>query len=107
MGNETPKANAIGIANETLSGRIGVVEAARRLCPLLHQDATIVSQADFNTICGIDSETDHLPVGWVREHWHPDSLPEKDREIARCEELYRDHIRAICERILVRTQSEQ
>jgi hypothetical protein len=106
MPNETSKARAIETANEMLSGRIGAIEAARILCPLLHQDSTIVSQSDSNTIIGIDSETDHLPVGWVRKHWHPDFLPEKDHEIAHCENLYRDKVRAICERILTWTQTE-
>jgi|ERR1035438_437819 hypothetical protein len=104
MPNETLKARAIETANEMLSGKIGAIEAARLLCPLLHQDSTIVSQSDSNTIVGIDSETDHLPVGCVRKHWHPDYLPEKDREIARCEDLYREQVRAVCERILVGTQ---
>jgi hypothetical protein len=63
----------------------------------------IVSEADFNSICGIDSETDHLPIGRVREHWHQDKLPEKDREIAHCEGLYRDQVHAVCERILTET----
>lgn len=90
-----------------LGGRIGAIEAARILCALLHQDSMIVSQTDFNTIRGVDSETDHLPVGGVREHWHPEYLRENDGEIARCEGLYRDHVRAICERILAGSQPDR
>ena len=67
----------------------------------------ILSQVDFNSIKGIDSETDHLPIGRVREEWHPKYLLEKDREIARCEDLYRDKVRAICEGILQRAQRVQ
>jgi hypothetical protein len=60
--------------------------------------------ADRNLFIGIASETDHLPIGTVRELWHPDFLPEKDREIARCEELWREAARAACERILLRAE---
>jgi hypothetical protein len=104
MPSESPEARAIFAANQLLSGRIGALEAVRLLLPLLHQDSTIVSQSDFNSIRGIDSETDHLPIGRVREEWHPEYLPEKDREIARCEGFYRDRVRAVCERILQRYQ---
>ena len=105
MPSETTKACAIEIAREILLGRIGAIEAARLLCPILHQDPAIVSRTDFNSIRGIDSETDDLPVGRVREQWHSDFLPEKDREIARCEGLYMDQVRAICERILAGAQA--
>jgi len=38
----------------------------------------------------------------LRDQWHPDFVGEKDREIARCEALWREQIRAACERILLR-----
>jgi hypothetical protein len=59
-------------------------------------------EADRKFIIAIDSETDDLPIGKLRELWHPDFLPEKDQEIERCNRLWRDDFRAVCERILMR-----
>lgn len=92
------------IAQFALDGTMSILEAARALCPLLHSCPTAASKEDFNLIIGVDSETDDPPVGWVRREWHPDFLPEKDKEIARCELLWGDSIRAVCERILLRNR---
>jgi len=48
---------------------------------------------------GIDSETDHLPVGKVREHWAADALEAKDAEITIAEERWKARFRDVCERI--------
>jgi hypothetical protein len=100
MTNLTLKERASRTAREMLAERIGALQTVRELLPLLHQDTSIVSSTDFDSMRGIDSETDDLPVGCERELWHPDSLAEKDLEIARCKSLYREHVRSICERIL-------
>ena len=39
---------------------------------------------------GIDSGTDALPVGEVRQHWRPEALKLKDREIAEAERFFRE-----------------
>ena len=49
---------------------------------------------------GIDSETDHLPVGAVRSLWAADALIEKDIQIARAEERWKPDFLAICKRIV-------
>jgi hypothetical protein len=98
---------ALQIARSVLKGQTGILEAAHALCPVLHADPSIASEDDFKLFIGILSETDDLPVGQVRREWHPDFLPDKDTEIARCEALWRDAVRAACERILLRGQKLQ
>lgn len=93
------------IAQAVLDGQTSVIEAARIMLPLLHRSPALASQEDFNFIRGIDSETDDLPVGRVRELWAPLALASKDREIAQCESLWRDQFRAACERILQSSQN--
>ena len=102
-----PKESAVLIARSLLGGRLGVLDAAWALCPLVHSDPTIASKEERNLLIAMESETDHLPVGRIRQEWHPDFLPEKDREIARCEELWRAPLCAACERILLRAQQTQ
>lgn len=62
----------------------------------------MVTEADYKLIIAVESETDDLPIGRLRELWHPDFVGEKDQEIARCEALWGQQIRAACERILLR-----
>jgi hypothetical protein len=98
---------ALQIARAVLAGDISVLEAPIALCPLLRSDPTIASKDDAKLMIALESETDHLPIGRVREEWHPDFLPEKDQEVARFEELSRKDVRSACERILLRTQQVQ
>ena len=82
-----------------LDERIGIAEATRALLPLLRTNSDLASREDFDLIRAIESETDDLPIGRVREHWHPDSLQEKDCELARCEGLLREQMMSACLRI--------
>jgi len=92
---------AVSIARSALSRQLGILEAVRALTPYTHSVPELFAE-DANTFIGIDSETDDLPIGRLRERWHPDFLPEKDVEIARCEHLWRDRVLGACERIVVR-----
>ena len=92
------------IARAMLNGQLGVIGAARALLPFLHRNPQLTSQEDYNLVRAIESETDDLPLGPVRELWDTAALPEKDREIARCEALWQDQFRAACERLLLNSQ---
>ena len=50
----------------------------------------------FIPFVAIDSETDDLPIGAVRDLWQPDALARKDLEISRCEQLYRKQVAEAC-----------
>jgi hypothetical protein len=75
------------------------LEAVRALVSLAHTDA-ISEVEDRKFIIGIESETDHLPVGDVRKLWASYALKEKDVEIAHAEELYRADFLETCRRIV-------
>jgi hypothetical protein len=65
-----------------VSGKRGVVAVARELTVLaheLHADA----DEDFLYFIGLDSETDHFPLGMAREHWSQTALARED--LARAE----------------------
>ena len=65
----------------------GTVEAARRLYSLLSRHPEFTSEEDFNLVRAIESQTDDLPLGQVRDLWDPVVLAEKDAELVRCEAL--------------------
>jgi hypothetical protein len=95
------------IARKVLKEEIGILEATRAILPLLHSDPEIIALDDYNLFRAIESETDDLPIGKVRAEWNSDALREKDREIARFEELWRDQVRRACERLLIRSHPIQ
>jgi len=89
-----------------LSGQLGILAAAWSIDPFTDSLPELFGEDEpiFTAIC---SETDHLPIGRVRDLWHSDFLPEKDVEIARCEELWPDEVLGACERIILRSGSIQ
>ena len=99
-GPEHRRRRALEIARNLAGKEISSVEAVRALTPLIRADPTLVSREDRKTMIGIESEVDDLPVGGVREVWHPDALLEKDKEIERCERQYGLSVRSICERLV-------
>jgi hypothetical protein len=95
---ESEHQQARDVAESVLAGRTKVLEAIRAFVPLAHTDA-IADVEDRRLIIGIDSQTDHLPVGEVRKLWAPSALKEKDVEISRAEELHRSDFLEACRRI--------
>jgi hypothetical protein len=76
-------------AQELIEGRVGVIETARAMIQY-RSWFRVGNDPDFMTFVGIDSETDHLPIGSVRQHWDNAALEKKDVEIKRAETFYRD-----------------
>ena len=95
---ESENRRARDVAQAVLVGRTTVLEAVRELFSLAHTDA-IAEVEDRRFIIGIESETDHLPVGEVRKLWAPSALKEKDVEISRAEERYKTDFLETCRRI--------
>ena len=97
----------VGLARELLAGRIGVVEAARRITALRGDRVELDEfDPDFVTFLGIDRETDYLPVGDERTHWAADALAAKDLEIARSDEFYRTRALAAASHLVTRFAHE-
>jgi hypothetical protein len=94
------------IAQNLLGKQIGALDAVRAIVPLLQLDPTLVSREDRKTIIEIARETADLPVGRIREVWHPDILLEKDKEIEKYEGRYGETVRSICERLVRRHRQE-
>jgi hypothetical protein len=93
---------AVTIARDVLEGRSGVIEGSRLLASLSHRVGLGEFDADFLPFVGIDSETDHLPIGEVRRHWAADALATKDAELAAAEAFYRQRAFEACSRLIAR-----
>ncbi|MGA9776787.1 MAG: hypothetical protein WBS33_00790 [Verrucomicrobiia bacterium] len=91
----------VAAAQSILSGELGIIAGARQLCGLGHKIGA-ERDPDFTFFVAIESESDHLPVGEVRQHWNPEALRAKDAEIASFEAFYREQAFEICRRLIER-----
>jgi len=86
----------IEIAESILSGETGIIEGSRELASLSRGVEQALLQEDILTFVGIDSQTDHLPIGTQRTHWNAEALKNKDIEIAECEAFFREQAYTDC-----------
>lgn len=81
-------ARLASLANDLIDGRLGVVEATRRLCAFQGLEQQLDARIDV--FIAIASETDALPVGEERALWRQDALARSDNEIAVAEQRWRE-----------------
>ena len=82
------KARMRAVATQLLTGEIGVIAAARELRQFRDGVEPEIGKL-LDMFAGVDSETDHLPVGEQRALWASEALKEKDLEIAAAEARWR------------------
>ena len=95
------QSEVMSTARGILSGAVGIVEGARRLTKLGHA-LGVDRDPDFIFFVGVDSETDHLPLGEVRSHWAAEALRRTDEELRECESLFRDRAFRACQSLIQR-----
>lgn len=72
-------------ATAMLEGKMSFIEGARRICGLRFKAELSNSDPDIVPFVAIDSETDALPLGDVRQLWAPDALAKLQPEIDKAE----------------------
>ncbi|MDB6074288.1 MAG: hypothetical protein JWO89_1928 [Verrucomicrobiaceae bacterium] len=98
----SPQQCIVELASAILNGGLGIIEGSRRICNLQGDVSSLDHDPDFLPFVVIDSETDHFPIGETRQHWAPESLVLKDREIVNAESFYQELAFAGCRRLLER-----
>jgi hypothetical protein len=86
---EQIRVHILRIAKQLVAGEIGVIAASRDLGYLRHEVKPQLANS-LVAFTAIDSETDALPLGHVRNEWSPDALKRQDKEIAEAEDFYRE-----------------
>ena len=94
----------VAAAQSILSGEIGIIAGARRLSGLGDKVGSD-RDPDFTFFVALDSESDHLPIGEVRQRWNPEALRAKDAEVAKFEAFYREKAFEICRRLIQKYES--
>lgn len=88
-------------ARRILDGSTGIVAGARELTRLRFPSRAETDK-DILVFVGIDSESDHLPLGEVRQHWNTDALKTKDDELQCYEARVRDRAFAACQNLIAK-----
>ena len=96
------RARVVEVARAILTGDLGVIEGSRQLMKVRLDVDPEQEDEDLLGMCGIESQTDHLPIGSVRQHWLPIALRQKDVEIAENEAFFRDSALAMCRALVER-----
>jgi hypothetical protein len=76
------------LASRVAQGKETVIEGSRNMLKYrlwMREE----QNKDFDIFVVVGTQSDHLPVGSVRQYWAPDALLQKDKEILKLEDLYR------------------
>lgn len=92
---ERTKIQVLAVARGILSKHIGAIEGSIYLSSLA-QNLEPRWSDKMDTFVTVASETDHLPLGSLRQHWEPDALARKDYEVANYETRIREHVLDTC-----------
>jgi hypothetical protein len=89
----------VQVARDMLENRINLIEGCKKICALRHELSDPENDI-FLPIRAIDSETDHFPLGTVRDGCAENYLRRVDEEMLHYLEDARDDIRAACREII-------
>jgi len=92
----------VNVAQAILDGTMDLIEGSRILHGLGHDICADDKDPDFLIFVVIDSDTDHLPIGDVRQLWSENALVEKDEEIRKIRAFYKDDVAQACSRLILR-----
>ena len=99
---ELKRKRAVEVAAGMLDGSIHYLEGAIELSSLRFEVGLPEDDKDFLAFTGVSSETDHLPIGSVRQHWSQDALnrhePEIQKSIKWAKEVSLSECKSIVER---------
>jgi hypothetical protein len=101
---EEQRREMIRVARNILNGSIGIVEGARDLTGLRFSSRA-ENDSDILVFIGIDSETDHLPIGDPRRHWDTEVLKIKDEELRSFEAQVQERAFAACRSLIGKYES--
>jgi hypothetical protein len=95
-------------AEQLLRGEIGVIAASRAMNRFQEEVAVVWPELGegLMVFVAIDSETDALPIGAVREMWHPSTAALEDQKVADAEERFRSAAHEACRRIVALLDSD-
>jgi hypothetical protein len=99
------RAKVVTICESILQGQTSIILGCRELLALRCEVDIDDNDTDFLTFAGIDSQTDHLPVGEEGKRWASSALAENDVEIQECERFFKDSAFQACRNLIDKFRS--
>jgi hypothetical protein len=96
---ESKRAELISVATSMLGGNINLIEGVRKICTLRHAVGDPDNEV-FMPFRAIESETDHFPLGQMRECCAKDYLQRMDNEMQRYIVDAKNDILIACRKII-------
>lgn len=96
---ENKRTELISVATSMLDGKMNLIEGVRKICSLRHAVGDPENEV-FLSIRAIDSETDHFPIGQVRERCAREYLQRIDKEMESYLADAKDDILKACQEIV-------
>lgn len=93
---------AVDTARAMLERQASFLAGARKLATLRHDAEVDDNDPDFTVFVAIESNTDELPIGAVRAHWHEDALARLEPEIEAAEAWAFEQGAAACASLIAR-----
>lgn len=87
---EEQEREIVRVARRILNGEVSIITGAREMASVRLRPHSDDLDKELLVFSGIDSETDHLPLGDVRRHWAADALIHKDAQINEAEDFFRE-----------------
>jgi hypothetical protein len=81
----------VALAQAMLMGDLSFIEGARQICDLTGRAQLDIVEQPFAVFMAIDNETDAVPVGELRERWHPEAKVTLAPEWERAEDFARTY----------------
>lgn len=83
---EAARARILKLAKNMLQGECTYIEGSREIVQLLEKARIDCYEKPFITFVGIDSETDNVPFGWLRDTWQAQARARLEPEWAQAEQ---------------------
>lgn len=91
----------VEICKEILKEKIGIIAGSRQLISLFAEKSN-KDDFDLTLFIAIESETDHLPVGFERKNWNDEALNRKDIEISEYELARKNEVMFSCQNLVTK-----
>jgi hypothetical protein len=103
---DAARRTALEIARGMLHGNISLIEGCRSLVRLRF-DAEITASEALKVFVGVESETDHYPVGNVRSVYAPELLARLDADVSEHLSQVRPVLIKACREIICKIEALQ
>lgn len=93
------------LVNSFLEGKTGAIEISRKIIRLSY-DLGIQDSDEISVFKALESQTDHFPIGALRNNYSDERLKEIDEETKDYEDYYKESVTDVCLKLIDKYSTE-